>query len=128
MNFMKIFFFTLVLLYSTQESILADIFPKNFWRYIKIGMKSVIFHQKYMLLSNYIETTTNGLSFPKNNQVKRVRISEMITIWRKFVIKPPNKILQKLLNGLLFEFQTGLHIRKINVYNSKNIFCLNSRE
>ena len=81
-----------------------------------------------MLLSNYNETATNGLSFAKKNQVKRLRISEMITIWRKFVIKPPSKILQKQVNGLLFGYKTGLQIRKINTYIGKNIFCLNSRE
>ena len=62
----------------------------------------------------------------QKNQVKRVRISKMITIWRKFVIKPPSKILQKQVNGLLFGYKTGLQIREINAYNSKNIFCLNS--
>ena len=45
----------------------------------------------------------------------------------KFIIKPPSKILQKQVNGLLFGYKTGLQIRKINAYNSKNIFFLNSR-
>ena len=45
----------------------------------------------------------------------------MITIWRKFVIKPPSKILQKQVNGLLFGCKTGLQIRKISAYISKNI-------
>ena len=62
----------------------------------------------------------------QKNQAKRVRISKMITIWRKFVIKLPSKILQKQVNGLLFGYKTGLQIREINAYNSKNIFCLNS--
>ena len=82
-----------------------------------------------MLLSNYNETTTNGLSFAKKSGEKgKVRINKMLTIWRKFVIKPPSKILQKQVNGLLFGYKTGLKIRKINAYISKNIFCLNSRE
>ena len=33
-------------------------------------MKNVIFHQMYMLLSNYNETTTNGLSFAKKSGEK----------------------------------------------------------
>ena len=45
----------------------------------------------------------------------------MLTIWRKFVIKPPSKILQKQVNGLWFGYKTGLQIRKINACQQKYI-------
>ena len=55
-------------------------------------------------------------------QVKRLRISEIITVWRKLITKPPSTILQKQVNGLLFGHKNGLQIRQINAYNSKNIY------
>ena len=66
-----------------------------------------------MLLSHCDEIINNVFLFFKKNQVRRVRISEMITASRNLVTKPQSKILQKQVNGLLFRYKTGLKTRKI---------------